>query len=447
MTRGDGFKTIAAPDPDVIVGRPNLNDAGTVVFHRFFNFEPGEELVKGNGGPLTVIADTTGPFQSFGHFFGFQAPALNNHGDVAFFAELDSEALAGPRGDLHGTPRGQGSRGGNGRPLGRPDRQEACASARAGSTTTASWPSLPPSTIRACRTACASGSIARRPHPRAARQREGTVVGCPPTRARHLRPKPAGALSVLDRPLGRAARGRAAAAEDGRRLDRRLHVPRGGRNVRGHGRVDVRVPSPVAARSGARRLDADPDHRRLLLALWSVPLLLAPDGPHDGRAQGPPARHVAAGRPARTGRHARAHGARWRPRDRRRPASSGPGGFPPEESQGSPQAHPGHRNAGRRRRVLRRAAVRRPARHPARRPRGLAVLAGAPAAPARRTARSRPTPGRGRGRCRRRTSSSEPCSSSSSRWRAGGDGRASRAAGLALPRRVPRPSSSSRGRW
>ena len=98
VTRGDGFRTIAAPDPDVIVGRPNLNDRGTVVFHRFFNLEPGEELVKGNGGPLTVIADTTGPFQSFGHFFGFQAPALNDHGDVAFFAELDSDDSPAPAG-------------------------------------------------------------------------------------------------------------------------------------------------------------------------------------------------------------------------------------------------------------------------------------------------------------------------------------------------------------
>ena len=102
VTRGDGFKTIAAPDPDVIVGRPNLNDAGTVVFHRFFNLEPGEELVKGNGGPLTVIADTTGPFQSFGHFFGFQAPALNNHGDVAFYADLDSDESPAPAGIFTG---------------------------------------------------------------------------------------------------------------------------------------------------------------------------------------------------------------------------------------------------------------------------------------------------------------------------------------------------------
>jgi hypothetical protein len=90
VTDGSSFKTIAAPDPNVNVGRPNLNDSGTVVFHRFFNDRAGEELVSGNGGPLTVIADTSGPFQSFGFFFGFTAPALNNNGDVAFLADLDS---------------------------------------------------------------------------------------------------------------------------------------------------------------------------------------------------------------------------------------------------------------------------------------------------------------------------------------------------------------------
>jgi hypothetical protein len=88
VTEGTGFKTIAAPDPNVNVGRPNLNDAGTVTFHRFFNDRAGEELVTGNS--LTVIADTSGPFQSFGFFFGFTPPALSNNGDVAFLAELDS---------------------------------------------------------------------------------------------------------------------------------------------------------------------------------------------------------------------------------------------------------------------------------------------------------------------------------------------------------------------
>jgi hypothetical protein len=90
VTEEGGFKTIAEPDPNVNVGRPNLNDAGTVAFHRFFNDRAGEELVSGNGGQLTVLADTSGPFQSFGFFFGFTPPALNNNGDVAFFAELDS---------------------------------------------------------------------------------------------------------------------------------------------------------------------------------------------------------------------------------------------------------------------------------------------------------------------------------------------------------------------
>ena len=91
VTEGSSFTTIAEPDPNVNVGRPNLNDSGTVAFHRFFNDRAGEELVSGNGGPLTVIADTSGPFQSFGFtFVGFTPPALNNNGDVAFFAELDS---------------------------------------------------------------------------------------------------------------------------------------------------------------------------------------------------------------------------------------------------------------------------------------------------------------------------------------------------------------------
>jgi hypothetical protein len=90
VTQGGGFETIAEPDPNVNVGRPNLNDSGTVAFHRFFNDRAGEELVSGDGGPLTVIADTNGPFQSFGFYFGFVPPALNNNGDVAFLAELDT---------------------------------------------------------------------------------------------------------------------------------------------------------------------------------------------------------------------------------------------------------------------------------------------------------------------------------------------------------------------
>jgi hypothetical protein len=90
VTQGTGFKTIAAADPNVNVGWPTLNDAGTVAFHRLFNDRPGEELVTGNGGTLTVVAGTSRPFQSFGQFFGITPPALNNNGGIAFYADLDA---------------------------------------------------------------------------------------------------------------------------------------------------------------------------------------------------------------------------------------------------------------------------------------------------------------------------------------------------------------------
>jgi hypothetical protein len=90
VTEEDGFTTIASPDPNAIVDRPNLNEAGTAAFHRFFNDRAGEELLTGNGGPLTTIADTNGPFQSFGFYLAFVPPALNDDGDVAFLADLDA---------------------------------------------------------------------------------------------------------------------------------------------------------------------------------------------------------------------------------------------------------------------------------------------------------------------------------------------------------------------
>jgi hypothetical protein len=81
---------IAAPDPDVFVEKPVLNDAGTVAFYRsFFDEATGEQvtaIVTGNGGPLTTVADTTGGFSSF----GFRPPSINDGGDVAFLADLDS---------------------------------------------------------------------------------------------------------------------------------------------------------------------------------------------------------------------------------------------------------------------------------------------------------------------------------------------------------------------
>jgi hypothetical protein len=82
------FHTIAAPDPNVFVGVPMLNDSGTAAFER--TFFDGEiqvvEIVTSSGGQLTTVADTRGPFSSF----GFRPPSLNNEGDVAFLADLDT---------------------------------------------------------------------------------------------------------------------------------------------------------------------------------------------------------------------------------------------------------------------------------------------------------------------------------------------------------------------
>ena len=89
VTEGEGFTTIAAPDPDESFGEPVLNDTGTAAFERsFFDEAQSEfvtEIVTGSGGPLTTVADTRGAYASF----GFRPPALNNAGDVAFHATLD----------------------------------------------------------------------------------------------------------------------------------------------------------------------------------------------------------------------------------------------------------------------------------------------------------------------------------------------------------------------
>ena len=102
VTHEGSLETVAPPDPEVSVDRPTLNDAGTAAFHRSFiddgTGEFVEELVTGSGGTLTTIADTTGPFQAFGFWFGFQAPALNNEGGVAFGADLDSPVSPPPNG-------------------------------------------------------------------------------------------------------------------------------------------------------------------------------------------------------------------------------------------------------------------------------------------------------------------------------------------------------------
>jgi hypothetical protein len=83
------FNTITQPDPNIFVEDPVLNDSGTAAFKRSFFDEVNqvfvEEIVTGNGGALTTIADTQGDFSSF----GFRPPSLNNTGKVAFLASLD----------------------------------------------------------------------------------------------------------------------------------------------------------------------------------------------------------------------------------------------------------------------------------------------------------------------------------------------------------------------
>jgi hypothetical protein len=87
--REGDFAQIVAPDPDVSVQEPVLNDSGTAAFQRSFTDEATQEFVEqivtGNGGPLTVVADTRDEFA----FFGFRPPSINNDGEVAFHATLD----------------------------------------------------------------------------------------------------------------------------------------------------------------------------------------------------------------------------------------------------------------------------------------------------------------------------------------------------------------------
>jgi hypothetical protein len=93
--REGNFTTIAAPDPDVSVQEPVLNDSGTAAFERSSFDEANQEfvteIVTGNGGPLTTVADTRGDFA----FFGFRPPSINNDGDVAFHATLDDFSTSG----------------------------------------------------------------------------------------------------------------------------------------------------------------------------------------------------------------------------------------------------------------------------------------------------------------------------------------------------------------
>ena len=95
VTAAGGFTTIAAPDPDRSVQEPVLNDAGTAAFETSFVDPATQEfvaaIVTGDGGPLTTVVDTRGPFGSF----GLRPPSLNTGGDVAFLATLDDFSTTG----------------------------------------------------------------------------------------------------------------------------------------------------------------------------------------------------------------------------------------------------------------------------------------------------------------------------------------------------------------
>jgi hypothetical protein len=90
------FRTIAAPatDGSRSFQEPVLNDGGTAAFETSFFDENGQfvtAIVTGDGGPLTTVADTNGPFG----FFGFRPPSINNGGEVAFTAILDDFQTTG----------------------------------------------------------------------------------------------------------------------------------------------------------------------------------------------------------------------------------------------------------------------------------------------------------------------------------------------------------------
>ena len=70
---------------------PSLNEVGRVAFVAGVNGIDGGVfgIYSGNGGPLTTIADLSGPFSYLGDF-NFGQPSINGSGSVAFVAGLDA---------------------------------------------------------------------------------------------------------------------------------------------------------------------------------------------------------------------------------------------------------------------------------------------------------------------------------------------------------------------
>ena len=95
VTDDGGFIVVAKPDPDRSVGKPVLNEDGTVAFEASFVDQETSEFVsvimKVDRGSRTPVAGTRGPFA----FFGFRPPSLNNLGQAAFHATLDDFSTSG----------------------------------------------------------------------------------------------------------------------------------------------------------------------------------------------------------------------------------------------------------------------------------------------------------------------------------------------------------------
>ncbi len=96
FTISDGATTTIADESgpfDFLLGGTAINNAGTVAFGAFPNFDDflggngGGGIFTNSGGATTLIADNTGPFATFG------PPAINDSGTVAFQATLDAEGV------------------------------------------------------------------------------------------------------------------------------------------------------------------------------------------------------------------------------------------------------------------------------------------------------------------------------------------------------------------
>ena len=79
------FTTIVENSSGLSAGSPSLNNVGRVAFEgsTFAGDVQVLGIFTGRGGPITTVADSTGPYESF------QEPSLNDLGAVVFTAELD----------------------------------------------------------------------------------------------------------------------------------------------------------------------------------------------------------------------------------------------------------------------------------------------------------------------------------------------------------------------